>query len=250
MSMSWHDLLFAHWPVAKEELRPLIPPELEIDTFEGSAWLGLVPFHMTNVRLSRLPKIFGMSFPELNVRTYVRHGDERGVWFFSLDAQHWLSVRVARRWYGLSYYDSQIEITQRDESDGLLPLPVGEGRGEGLPKGNRRRTINYHSCRTHRGAWPAEFAVEYGPRGEPFHAVPGTLDHFLLERYSLFAANRRGQATIAHIDHPPWSLYHADAEISCNTMTTPLSIHLPSTPPILHFSYGVKAVAESVRVLS
>src|ERR1700674_1035433 len=97
MTQSWPDLLFAHWPVDAEKLRALIPERLEIDTFDGRAWLAVVPFRMTNVRLRGTPAVPWLSaFPELNMRTYVTYDGEPGVWFFSLDAGNSLAVAIAR----------------------------------------------------------------------------------------------------------------------------------------------------------
>ena len=109
LAMVWHDLLFAHWPLGPQALRDLIPPDLEIDTYEGRAWLGIVPFRMSGVRVRGLPPLLGTgAFPELNVRTYVRIGERPGVWFFSLDAASPLGVRVARRVFGLPYQDAHL----------------------------------------------------------------------------------------------------------------------------------------------
>ena len=108
--MRWHDLLFLHWPVRPELIRPLIPHGLELDTFDGSAWLGVVPFRMTAVRPRYFPAFAGFAFPELNVRTYVWTPGRSGVWFFSLDATNWLAVRAARAWYGLPYYDARMNV--------------------------------------------------------------------------------------------------------------------------------------------
>src|SRR6478736_184531 len=96
MTQTWHDLLFAHWRIRLDVMRPLVPRELEIDTFDGSAWIGVVPFRMSAVRMRGLPPVPGASaFPELNVRTYVRYGGRAGVWFFSLDAESALAVFAA-----------------------------------------------------------------------------------------------------------------------------------------------------------
>src|SRR5262245_4554326 len=105
MRMSWHDLLFAHWPVPVAAMRALVPAPLEVDTFDGAAWIGVVPFRMTRVGPLWLPPIPGVSsFAELNVRTYVTRDDKPGVWFFSLDAANPLAVRTARRFFHLPYF--------------------------------------------------------------------------------------------------------------------------------------------------
>src|ERR1700681_2736990 len=116
MKQEWHDLLFAHWAVPVEVLHPLIPRTLKIDTFGGQAWLGVVPFRMSGVRMRGTPPLPGLSaFPELNVRTYVRRGEQRGVWFVSLDAANRPAVRAARRWFNLPYFEAEMELVERGD---------------------------------------------------------------------------------------------------------------------------------------
>jgi hypothetical protein len=212
--MHWHDLLFVHWPVRPELLRPLIPAELEIDTFDGRAWLGIVPFRMTGVRLRFMP---GMAFPELNVRTYVKTAGKSGVWFFSLDAASKLAVRAAR-FLGLPYFDARMTVQP------------GEG------------TVAYRSLRIHHKAPPAEFDASYGPTGPVYYSAPESLDRWLTARYCLYAT--RGQRVVyGEIDHPPWPLQPAELELRVNTMTHPLAIVLPSMKPLLHFARRLDVVA-------
>ncbi len=216
MHQRWTDLLFAHWPVAPDVLRPLLPSSLTVDTFEGEAWVGVVPFHMSNVRPRGLPPIpWVSSFHELNVRTYVRIGRRAGVWFFSLDASNPLAVRAARAAVHLPYYDAMMHMS---------------GAADG--------TVVYHSERTHRGATAAAFDATYRPEGPVFHAPPGTLEHFLVERYELFVASRRGLRHVK-IAHPPWPLQRASARIERNTMTAAAGIALQGEPRQLHFAKRV-----------
>ncbi len=207
----WHDLLFAHWPLAPERLAPLLPAGLALDTFEGRAWLGVVPFRMSDVRLRGLPRVPGAAaFPELNVRTYVRAEGVGGVWFFSLDASSALAVRGARAWFALPYF----RACMRCETDG--------------------EAVRYASRRTHRGAAPAALEGTYAPAGRPERAAPGSLAHWLTERYCLFA--RRGRALVrADIHHPPWPLQPATARLATNTMAEPLGLALAGEP-LLHFA--------------
>lgn len=217
MAMIWHDLLFAHWPVRAEMLRSLVPAGLELDSFGGEAWIGVVPFRMTGVRHRLLPAMPWLSaFAEINVRTYVTAGGRPGVLFFSLDAERMIAVKTARATYSLPYY--------------LAEMQVEAGRGG----------VRYSSRRV--GA-EAEFAGEYGPSGAVFGAQAGTLEHFLTERYCLYTADRRGQAWRAEIHHVPWPLQAAEAAISRNTMTGPLGISLPDTRPVLHFARRLDVVA-------
>src|SRR5918998_4467566 len=145
LGMSWRDLLFMHWPVRADSLRPLVPPALKLDTFDGNAWLGVVPFRMTGVRPRFVPPVPALSnFPEINLRTYVTAGGIPGIWFFSLDAHNPVAVRLARATFHLPYFDARMSC--RPSDDGLL----------------------YRSARTHRGAPPAEFAARYEPSGDRF----------------------------------------------------------------------------------
>ncbi len=227
MTMRWHDLLFLHWPVRPHVIRPLVPPALEIDTFDGWAWIGVIPFHMSGVRPRYLPELRCTSaFSEINARTYVKTSDRSGVWFFSLDATSRLAVRVARAWYGLPYYDARISV---------------EHAGE---------TINYHSTRIHRGMAQAEFNASYRPIGPAYHAAPGTLDHWFTERYCLYASDRRGLVGYGDIHHVRWPLQPAEAEVRANTMAEAAGISLPPTEPVLHFARQLSVVAWSIVRLS
>jgi uncharacterized protein YqjF (DUF2071 family) len=213
MRQVWHDLLFAHWPVAVDQLRPLIPAGLQIDTYEGQAWLGVVPFRMSGVRPRFLPAIPWLSaFPELNVRTYVVTNNKPGVWFFSLEAANPVAVAMARYWFLLPYFYAR--MTCRDDGDG----------------------VTYFSQRVHRAAPPAVFRGHYRPTSPVFQAKQGSLEYWLTERYCLYATDAQRRLYRGEIDHPPWSLQLAEAFIRENTMTIPLGIHLPDVNPLLHFS--------------
>jgi uncharacterized protein YqjF (DUF2071 family) len=171
--MSWHDLLFMHLPIPEEALRSLIPPALHLETFDGSAWLGITPFRLSGTRPRSLPSVPPLSnFPELNVRTYVTANDKPGIWFFSLDARSPIAVRLARATFSLPYFDAEMSCHL-----------VGD-------------EVRYRSVRTHRGAKEARFAGRYRPVGGPFNSRPGTLEHFLTERYCLYSASR-GATSIA-----------------------------------------------------
>lgn len=218
LAMRWHDLLFAHWPVPPRAVRPLVPAGLELDAFDGSAWIGVVPFRMTGVRLRRLPAFAGAAFPELNVRTYVTAGGRPGVWFFSLDASSRAAVRAARLWFGLPYFDARIRVRSAGDA------------------------VRYHSTRTHRGAPPAGFEASYRPTGPPRASAPGSLEHWLTERYCLYAL-RRGRLLRGEIHHAPWPLQPAEAEIRSNTMARAAGIDLPESRPLLHYAGRLDVVA-------
>jgi uncharacterized protein len=222
--MRWLELLFMHWPVKADALRELIPAGLEIDEHEGQAWLGIVPFRMNNVRPRCAPGVPGtMAFPELNVRTYVTHRGHAGVWFFSLDAASRLAVRVARRAWHLSYFDARMHVTRSGDQ------------------------ITYSSARTDRRSSSARFESRYRPTGPPTATVPGTLEHFLISRFALYCADRAGRIHRGEVDHVPWSLQPAEAEIVVNEMTGPLNVKLPDVPPLLHYANHVDVVAGLIR---
>lgn len=218
MTQSWLDLLFAHWPVAPAALRPLIPPGLELQTYDGKAWIGVVPFRMANVSPRLVPPLPWISaFPELNVRTYVSDGKKPGVWFFSLDAANPVAVQAARIGFHLPYYDAHMSL--RDEG----------------------RQIVYRSHRIHPGAHPADLRASYRPLGPIWYSQPGSLDQWLTERYCLYAADSRGQLWRGEIQHQPWPLQHATAEFALNTMTAPIGIPLAGEP-LLHFVRRIDVV--------
>jgi|ERR1035438_4000332 uncharacterized protein YqjF (DUF2071 family) len=213
MAQSWHDLLFAHWPSDSVALRPHIPAALELDVFHGQAWIAVVPFRMSGVRLRGTPALPWLSaFPELNVRTYVVADGKPGVWFFSRDAQNPIAVAIARAWFHLPYFRARMHCA------------------------NLGGSIQYPSHRTHRGANPAMLQAKYHSTGEIFESRQGSLEHFLTERYCLYAATPRGRILRGEIHHPPWQLQPADCDFQQNSMTESIGIVLPSRRPLLHFA--------------
>lgn len=222
LSMRWHDLLFLHWPIRPELLRPLIPEKLDLDIFDGYCWIGVVPFRMSGVRPRYVPIPF--AFPELNVRTYVKRRGRTGVWFFSLDAASWIAVRAAR-WFGLPYYDAR--MTVHGDAD----------------------VVHYQSARFQRGLSPAVFSASYRPTGAIYQAEPGTLDHWLTERYCLYSARHRDRIVYGEIHHAPWPLQPAEVELSENTMAEPIGIVLPDTKPLAHFARNQEVVAWPIVAL-
>jgi uncharacterized protein len=220
LAMHWHDLLFMHWPIDSAAIRQRIPAALAIDTFDGTAWIGVVPFRMRGVRPRPVPALPGLSaFPELNVRTYVSAGGKPGVWFFSLDAGNGLAVEAARDVFHLNYYNARMTCRQDGER------------------------VFYSSLRTHHGAPPAAFQGQYRPTGPVYRSTPGTLEHWLTERYCLYAANRRGAVWRDDIHHGPWPLQSAEAVIERNTMAEQIGVALPDTVPLLHFARSLAVIA-------
>jgi uncharacterized protein len=211
MTQTWHDLLFAHWPIDPAVLVRKLPVELPLDLFDDRAWIGVIPFHMANVGPRGVPSLPGLSaFPELNVRTYVTLDDKPGVYFFSLDAASTLAVIGARTMFHLPYFRAEMSV----HTDG--------------------RRVTYRSAR--RSAGNAQFLSTYEPIGSASPAVPGTLEYFLTERYCLYTTSRSGEPRRLEIHHKPWPLQIADAQIAVNTMASAAGIALPAVAPLLHFA--------------
>ena len=210
MGQTWDDLLFAHWRVSVEDVRRHVPESLPLDTWDGSAWLGVTPFRLTGLRLRGTPPPpFLGSFLELNVRTYVTRDGKSGIWFFSLDASSRLAVEGARRGYRLPYFHARM----RAEREG--------------------GAIRYRSERRASGEWPARFEARYDAIGPLFNAKPGTLEHFLAERYCLYTVDA-GRTFRAEIHHPPWPLQAAACDLDENTMPPP-GIRLAGDP-LCHYA--------------
>jgi uncharacterized protein YqjF (DUF2071 family) len=211
MHQNWGKLLFMHWRIDEKLLRPLIPASLEIDTFAGSAWIGVVPFTMWGIRASFLPAIPGTSaFHELNVRTYVHHRGVPSVWFLSLDAANRLAVWGARAFYHLPYFNAQMSLTQT---------------------GN---TISYSSVRNDRRGAPAELQATWVIGETLPTASPGSLDSFLTERYSL-DTERNGKLYRARIHHRPWPLQKAELDSLNSSMVESQGLPTLKGDPILHY---------------
>jgi uncharacterized protein YqjF (DUF2071 family) len=209
ITQTWRNLLFAHWPVAPAALRPLIPAGLQLETFAGDAWVGVVPFHLSRIAPRGSPERLGVGFPELNVRTYVTFGEIPGIWFFSLDAARLSAVVGARAAYHLPYYWAVMQI----ETAGW---------------------IDYTSRRLF-SPGGAAFAGRYWPTGPVFESAPGSLEEWLTARYCLYAADRQGRLYRAEINHGPWPLQPAEADITMNTTAAPLGLVLTGAP-LLHFA--------------
>jgi uncharacterized protein YqjF (DUF2071 family) len=219
MRQTWHDLLFAHWPVDARTLRQHVPSEFSLDVFDGTAWLAIVPFHMTNVAPRGLPSLPWISeFPELNVRTYVRVDDKPGIYFFSLDAGSTLAVQGARALLNLPYYSASMSVTLNGDH------------------------IEYHSQRDDTSP-AATLSGAYRPVGAAFEAMSGSLEYFLTERYCLYNLDHRGAPYRLEIHHPPWALQPANAEFTRNTMADAAGMSLPDMKPLLHFSRRQDMVA-------
>jgi uncharacterized protein YqjF (DUF2071 family) len=211
MLQRWRDLLFAHWSLPPENVRPVVPRELELDLWDGKAWIAVTPFWMSGVRpRGSLPPPLLHTFPELNVRTYVKYKGTPGVYFFSLDAASRLGVWGARTFYHLPYYFASMQI------------------------GKEGQAFRYRSTRRE-GPWPAQFEGRYWPISPPRRWEKGGLEYFLTERYCLYTIYRE-RVLRAYIHHLPWPLQNADAEIERNTVALADGIQLPAEKPLLHYS--------------
>lgn len=212
MFQRWEELLFIHRRVPATALRALVPLQLEIDQFDGTAWIGQTPFCLTNLHARWLPPLpFASRFLEMNLRTYVRFGGKAGIFFFSLDAASRLAVAAARLTYRLPYRYARMQLKRADG------------------------WIHYRSERVDREN--AEFIGRYRGVGATWSPALGTLEHFLTERYALYAMLGSRTVLRGDIHHPPWEIQRAEAQIETNTV--PAGHGLPLTdqePPLLHFA--------------
>jgi uncharacterized protein len=220
MRQSWLDVFFAHWPVDPRVLRARVPSGLELDLTDDFAWIGVVAFELTEARLRALPPLPGLRrFPEVNVRTYVRAGGRPGVYFFSLDAASAGAVAAARLGLRLPYHFAAMQIE----------------REAGSIHFSAQRDSNHVRAR---------LDVQYAPTGPAFHAAPGTLDAFLIERYCLFACDHRRRLYQLEIHHPPWPLQAARADIRVNTLVEAIGIAaVPRVEPLLHYAARQEVLA-------
>ena len=213
MEQTWHNLLFAHWSYPVEAIRAAVPAQLPIDTFDGKAWVGVVPFTLRGLKLRGLPPIPGASmFPELNVRTYVTMEGKPGVYFFSLDAGNQLAVMAARTAFHLNYYNALMSVTR-------------------TPDG-----IRYLSRRTDTRGKPADFSARYRADGKGWRAQPGSLEYFLVERYCLYAVSPSTRVYRTDIHHKPWLLQPAEADVDAAALLEAAGIPKPTSEIVLHFS--------------
>jgi hypothetical protein len=213
MTQTWEKLLFAHWPLPPDIMRKHLPRQLPLDTYDGCAWIGIVPFRMCGIRPRWLPEVPYLSaFPEINVRTYVVRDGKPGVYFFSLDVTNPLAVQFARRAFHLPYYRARMEIERAETG------------------------WRYRSERTGRFAPRAAFSGSYAPVSDVYRAPPGSIDEWLTERYCLYTTHEdsvyRGE-----IHHLRWPLQRAEAEFATNDMHADFNRYVAdSTAPLLHYA--------------
>lgn len=233
LHQNWHHLMFLHWDVPAAELQKLIPPELTIDTYEGKAYVGLVPFTMTGVRPVMTPPLpWVSSFHEVNVRTYVHFaGRAPGVWFFSLDASSAIAVAAARAAYKLPYFHSQIEFTATNEA---------------IPK------VDFLSQRDDsQGAKPANARLRYQPMdGVVSSASPGTIEHFLLERYVLYTQDADHRVHRARVHHQPYPVQRAEILELDETLIWAAGIKRSEAIPLRHYAREVNVKVYPLSLVS
>ncbi len=214
----WNDLLFAHWPVPVASIAPLVPDGLQVDMFQGTAWLGAMPFWMDRIKIRGVPFIPGaQSFPDLSLRTYVREErtETRGVYCLSLDSSNLMAVALGRMFFHLPYHWAEMSMEQRSE-----------------------REFSFYSRRRLAGQ-QVLFKARYrglGPSQKLAESRPGTLEHFLMERSCLFSCNRFGEPVRANLHQASWTLEEAEAEIEMNDLAAAMGIELPDREPVLHYS--------------
>jgi uncharacterized protein YqjF (DUF2071 family) len=226
MHQTWGKLLFMHWRIDERELRQIIPEQLEIDTFDGTAWIGIVPFTMWDIRAlpPYMPAVPGFSSAhELNVRTYVHYNGVPGVWFFSLDCNSTAAVIGARTFYHLPYYNADIELAQ-----------VGPMIDYSLARIDEPRA-------SFKASWMIGEAI-------PF-THPESLDFFLTERYCLYSESE-GDLYRARIFHQPWPLQKASINSYESTMIEVLGVKAFNDKPLLHYTEAIEVDVWGIRKVS
>ena len=213
-------------------LRRLIPPQLELDLFDGSAYIGLVCFTMTGVRPVGLPPVWGLSsFHETNLRTYVRREDrDPGVWFFNLEAANSVAVRLARTLFHLPYHRARMFV-ERERSVNQDPATT---------------TILYAGVRQWPGPLPASYTARATAAGPTRRAEAGSLEHFLIERYVLYS-EARDHLFMGRVYHSPYPIQSALVHSLDETLLNTWNIQTPETPALAHFSSGVDVEVFALR---
>lgn len=225
LSMRWRDLLFAHWSIDPATVAAKLPDGVSVDTYDGDAYLGVVPFVMDDIRVRAAP--LGLQFGELNLRTYVTVDGTPGVYFFNLDADDRLGVTLARKLFRLPYYRAEMDI----ETTGTTT----------------DREVSFQSRRRTPSASSVRFDARYGPNGEFTPPAEGSLAEFLTERYRFYTTNDSGRIYYGDIDHEPWSLAEATADIEENTLFEANGFDRPDGEPVLHFAAPIDVTAGRIK---
>lgn len=213
---SWLDLAFIHYRVDADQIRRMLPRDLQVQEFEGTAWVGLVPFRMAGVARRPFPGLpYLSSFPELNLRTYVVANEKPGVWFFSLDAASWPTVIGGRLFYGVPYHHARITMESR------------AGWFE-------------YACGRRGGA--ARFHARYRPFGAPYYPKSGSFENWAAERYCLYSSAGGGIAR-TEVHHRPWPMQGTEVEIDYSNIMEFAGIAPLEPKPRCHFSTGVDVLS-------
>ncbi|NMD69298.1 DUF2071 domain-containing protein [Bacillus sp. DNRA2] len=226
MRQTWSHLIFAHYPIPAELLRPYIPSSLIIDTYNGTAWLSIVAFQMEGIYfrglrgLSVTPK-----FPEINVRTYVQFNGKPGVYFLSLDVGDWASLIIASRWYHLPYQPAQVSFIKEKQSFKV--------------RSSRRGTLKH----------PIEFYGAFEPLSDVYFPEKETLDHWATERYCLFSTDKRANLYCGEIHHIAWPIQKVKTEITKNSLFTPFQLQPSESEPIVHYAKGLDTLFWNIKRL-
>jgi len=221
--MDWRDALFLHWRVDAEAMRRVIPPDLELDLYDGSAWIGIVAFRITAARLRGVPRLAALPpFGEINVRTYVRDAEKRGVWFLSLDAANALAVWAGRTGLHLPYVHARID-----------------GKWDGASCTYRSERI----ARTTGARFDATARIDSTAR----NTAPHSLEYWLAERYCFFTRDSQGRTLRGDVEHEPWPLHDAKPAIAANTLLTAANVVPFDDTPLAHASPGVSTRAWPLR---
>ncbi|MFS0555987.1 YqjF family protein [Brevibacillus sp. 179-C9.3 HS] len=219
MTQTWEHLLFLHWAISPASIQELIPAGLALDTYAGKAWISIIPFLLSGVRLRRMPYVpYTTTFPEINVRTYVKAKGKSGVFFLSLDASNPLVIKIAKYWYRLPYYPAQMTFHRQGSLIDFTSRRIGDASLSPLFRGS------------------------YQPVADTFMTQEATLIHWLTERYTLFCTcNRTNQIMYADVFHEPWQLQQATYHIRENSMTQNLAFPLADSPDLALYARGVRS---------
>ncbi len=219
LEMTWQDGCFLHWAVDPDLVAGTLPERLSVATHNDEAYLGVVPFVMSDIRPRGSP--IGLSFPELNLRTYVDGPNGPGVYFYNLDAADRLGVAVARRLFALPYYRARMDVTRENGA------------------------VRFKSDRRHRGAPSARFDATYEPVGDAFVPEQGSLPAFLVENYRFYAAGNR--LYCGEIAHEPWTLREATVDLRRNDLFEANGFEKPTDEPIVHYAEPIDVTADRIR---
>lgn len=223
LSFGWRDVLFSNWPIDSARLASHLPEELSVDEFDGTGWISVVPFRNIRTRPRGVPGYLGMSFPELNLRTYVTCDGEPGVYFFSLDAPSILSVIGARQLHRLPYYYARMDFQKTGE------------------------TVRLESQRRHPGSRPVWFSATYEPLGEWFEPDPGSLSSFLTERRRLYTQGQSGEMRHTDVSHEKWTLSPVAVIMGAASLFRANGFEMPDTKAVHYYSPGVDVVTDWSR---